>query len=153
MQRAWEVLGDARRRKAYDSARRVKLQLSRKDCVVRSTRVVDCVVDLDDMACTYDEAAAVYAFTKRCRCGEMLRVTEDELAANHEAGGGGEFRLECSTCSLVTIIGYREDDTDVHADNANGDTNVEAPNLDDGSNKLPSVSSHHTHNSSNVPPR
>ena len=111
VQRAWEVLGDEARRRAYDEERRMQLSTRRRlggagrgDC----GRAVDCEVDLDDMETAFDPSSNVYVFSRRCRCGASVSVDEDQLE-EHAGGAGrgaGRYHLQCPTCSLVTVVAY-----------------------------------------------
>ncbi|KAJ2822314.1 hypothetical protein IWW50_004264 [Coemansia erecta] len=93
---AWEVLGDAARRREYDR------QLSTHQN--RARGVVQDEVDLDDM--DFDPQTGSYSYP--CRCSNSHVISEDDLAAGREI-------VPCTGCSLkirVLFEAITDDDDD-----------------------------------------
>ncbi|KAI7833552.1 hypothetical protein BX661DRAFT_178601 [Kickxella alabastrina] len=91
---AWEILGDAARRKAYDQ--RVKAVQN------RALGVVQDEIDLDDM--DFDEDSGTYSFP--CRCSGRYSIAESDLEAGREIA-------PCVDCSLkIKVLYEAADDND-----------------------------------------
>ena len=108
---AFDVLSNDNRRKEYDTKRLMYYNNINRGGLSRKTFAVDCVVDLDEMTCSFDDAFKLYTFSKSCRCGEKLKVNEDELEQNLKAvedGNVAKYKLQCPTCSFVTLVQYEQ---------------------------------------------
>jgi DnaJ-class molecular chaperone len=85
LQNAWEVLGDPESRLAYDERCRVNTG--------RTTAHVE--VDLDD----FDFNSELGVFSRVCRCGAAVQISEDQLEVGVEL-------VECPACSLCIRVLY-----------------------------------------------
>ncbi|KAG2207214.1 hypothetical protein INT47_012267 [Mucor saturninus] len=85
--KAWEVLRDTTRRRAYD----IELECQRN----KQDMAIGAEVDLDDM----EHNEAQQSFSMVCRCSGDYVITEDELEVGIDVVG-------CNNCSLRIRVLY-----------------------------------------------
>ena len=119
--RAWEVLRDARERRAYDA----HLAARRRRVVVSDE------VDLEDMRREEEEPAGEEEregadaearpsssgrrYTHPCRCGDAYEVTAEDLHPDFD-----DVDVPCASCSLYVRVRYGGPRADDDADGSGG---------------------------------
>ncbi len=120
--RAWEVLRDARERRAYDA----HLAARRRRVVVSDE------VDLEDMRREEEEPAGEEEregadaeprpsssgrrYTHPCRCGDAYEVTAEDLHPDFD-----DVDVPCASCSLYVRVRYGGPRADDDADGSGGE--------------------------------
>jgi len=105
IQEAWEVLGDAESRKAYDLEQRLKKQaftqrstelVSLSDFQI-SKNEVDLANEHDHQMKSECEGDSLM-YARPCRCGDFYEISQEDLSAGYNT-------IQCYGCSLyVTVV-------------------------------------------------
>jgi len=106
IQEAWEVLGDAERRKAYDLEQRLKNQAMSSQMSTELVSLSDFQISKNevDLANEHDHQMRSECegdslmYSRPCRCGDFYEISQEDLSAGYNT-------IQCNGCSLyITVV-------------------------------------------------